>query len=142
MNTPARRRGHSIQEGPVVLASADVMRNVFSYLRPSDLSRAACTCKRWRALVDENVWNAGFAKAWGLREVMGNPRDPKFYDQATVTTFVKVHRVQKSDSLAKLALRFGHSVNSLKVLNSLVSFPPSLSLSLSIPLSLSIMALD
>ena len=118
------------------------MRNVFSYLRPSDLSRAACTCKRWRALVDENVWNAGFAKAWGLREVMGNPRDPKFYDQATVTTFVKVHRVQKSDSLAKLALRFGHSVNSLKVLNSLVSFPPSLSLSLSLPLSLSIMALD
>lgn len=65
-----------LQRDFISLLPKELALNVLSYLRPSDLSRAARTCRYWRFLADDNLlWKEQCRRA-GIDSVRAGPRAP------------------------------------------------------------------
>ncbi|QDZ18020.1 LysM domain-containing protein [Chloropicon primus] len=107
-----------------VLGQPLVLARVFSYLEWRDLCRAKVVCKAWQSsLSDSALLRERFKFRWGLKGLAGSARreDVKFYESARLSSFVRLHRLARSDTLASIAVRYKVSVSLLKQTNNLSS---------------------
>ncbi|XP_072992392.1 F-box protein At1g55000 [Typha latifolia] len=104
------------------LSSRDLLRSILELLPPSDLARAACVCRLWRAVASEReMFERAFREPWKVRRVLGDPSSSAFWRHPSLDRFAISHRLLRGDSVAGLALKYAVQVMDIKRLNYMMS---------------------
>ncbi|KAF3785658.1 F-box protein [Nymphaea thermarum] len=104
------------------LSSGDVLRCILERLPLADLARAACVCRIWRVgASDQEIVSRSFRSPWKLKEIVGRPSSTAFWRDNRLDRFAISHRIQRGDTVASLAVKYGVQVMEIKRLNNMIS---------------------
>jgi hypothetical protein len=112
--------GQGNEEGDRVLTD-DLWRSILERLSVRSLGCAACVCRLWHSIAgDPAVLAAAFTAPWKLREVVGKPTSSSFW-RGQLGQFAISHALQRQDTIAGLAVKYGVQVPEIRRVNNMMS---------------------
>ena len=107
-SVPSRR----VEENGSVLTD-DLWRVILELLPVTALGQAACVCRLWHSIAnDPAALASAFLAPWKLKEVVGSPMSKSFW-RGQLGQLAISHRLQRQDTVAGLAVKYGVQVNRL-----------------------------
>lgn len=108
-------------EGNASAFTDDLWRIILELLPVTALGQAACVCRLWHTIATEPaVLAAAFMAPWGLNKVVGTPLSKTFW-RGQLGQFVISHALQRQDTIAGLAVKYGVQVQGIRRVNNMMS---------------------
>ncbi|KAJ8772017.1 hypothetical protein K2173_027194 [Erythroxylum novogranatense] len=105
-----------------VLTCRDILRLIFLNLPVSDLARASCVSRAWKAVAsDSELVRAAFTAPWKLKAVVGKPVSASFWRDNGISKFALSHNILRTDTVASLAVKYSVQVMDIRRLNNMMS---------------------